>query len=65
MRKTLHELIAPLWVLLALAGSGRAALAQTPAAGTGTAELREVKSDGQKILTEAQIASFAGLRPGA
>src|SRR5882724_7362444 len=33
-------------------------------AGSGTAELREVKSDGQKILTEAQIAALTGLQTG-
>ena len=30
-----------------------------------TAELREVKSDGQKILTEGQIAALTGLKAGA
>ena len=30
-----------------------------------TAELREIKSDGQKKLTEAQIAELAGLKVGA
>jgi outer membrane protein assembly factor BamA len=30
-----------------------------------TAELREVKSDGQKKLTEAQVAELAGLKVGA
>src|SRR5215467_12694360 len=34
-------------------------------AGEGTAELREVKSEGQKSLTEAQIAGLAGLQNGA
>jgi outer membrane protein assembly factor BamA len=37
--------------------------AQNPA--SGTAELREVKSDGQKKLTEAQIAALTGLQNGA
>lgn len=32
--------------------------------GEGTAELREVRSDGQKVLTEAQIAALSGLQPG-
>ena len=34
-------------------------------AGEGTAELREVKSEGQKSLTEGQIAGLAGLQNGA
>jgi outer membrane protein assembly factor BamA len=34
-------------------------------AGSATAELREVRSDGQKKLTEAQIAALTGLQPGA
>jgi len=42
---------------------GAVALAQT--AGSGTAELREIKSDGQKKLTEAQIAEISGLKVGA
>ena len=31
----------------------------------GTAELREIRSDGQKVLTEAQIAALTGLQQGA
>ena len=31
----------------------------------GTAELREIHSDGQKVLTEAQVAALAGLQQGA
>jgi outer membrane protein assembly factor BamA len=37
---------------------------QTQATGGGTATLREVRSDGQKKLTEAQIAALAGLQTG-
>src|SRR5215510_1146842 len=33
-------------------------------AAAGTSELREVRSDGQKILTEAQIAAISGLETG-
>jgi outer membrane protein insertion porin family len=33
--------------------------------GSGTAELREVKSDGQKKLTEGQIAGLTGLQTGS
>lgn len=33
--------------------------------GGGTAELHEVKSEGQKTLTEAQIASLSGLKSGS
>jgi hypothetical protein len=40
-----------------------AAEAQT--AGEGTAALREIRSDGQKVLTEAQIAAMTGLQTGA
>src|SRR5258707_2830690 len=38
---------------------------QVPRAVAQTAELREVNSDGQKKLTEAQIAELAGLKVGA
>jgi outer membrane protein assembly factor BamA len=41
-----------------------AALATAQTAGSGTAELREVKSDGQKKLTEGQIAGLTGLQTG-
>jgi len=44
--------------------SCEAPLATAQTAGSGTAELREVKSDGQKILTEAQIAALTGLQTG-
>jgi hypothetical protein len=33
--------------------------------GSGTAELREVRSDGQKKLTEGQIAALTGLQTGS
>ena len=33
--------------------------------GSGTAELREVRSEGQKKLTEAQIAALTGLQTGS
>jgi len=38
---------------------------QPQAAGSGTAELLEVRSDGQKKLTEAQIAALTGLQSRA
>ncbi len=41
-----------------------APLATAQTAGSGTAELREVKSDGQKKLTEGQIAGLTGLQTG-
>jgi outer membrane protein assembly factor BamA len=41
---------------------GVCAVAQS--AGEGTAELREIKSDGQKKLTEAQIGALSGLQTG-
>jgi len=51
--------------VLALWGlGGVCAMAQT-AAGEGTAELREIKSDGQKVLTEEQVAGLTGLQTGA
>jgi outer membrane protein assembly factor BamA len=37
--------------------------AQAPA-GAGTTELREIHSDGQKVLTEAEIAALTGLQKG-
>jgi len=37
---------------------------QAPAA-AGAATLREIHSDGQKVLTEGQIAALTGLQPGA
>src|SRR5437868_10918915 len=40
-------------------------LTRAQTAGNGTAELREVKSEGQKKLTEAQIAALTGLQSGA
>jgi len=39
--------------------------AKGQSADAGTAELREVRSEGQKILTEAQIAAISGLQTGA
>ena len=43
--------------------AGSNAAAQSPGA-VGTAELREVRCDGQKVLSEAQIAALAGLQTG-
>src|SRR5439155_14157452 len=40
------------------------AFGQTQTGGSGTAELREVRSEGQKKLTEAQIAALTGLHTG-
>ena len=39
--------------------------AQAQTAGSGTAALKEVKSDGQKILTEGQIVALSELQVGA
>jgi outer membrane protein assembly factor BamA len=44
--------------------AGKAPLAAAQTAGNGTAELREVRSDGQKKLTEGQIAALTGLQTG-
>jgi outer membrane protein assembly factor BamA len=41
-----------------------APLATAQTAGNGTAQLREVRSDGQKKLTEGQIAALTGLQTG-
>jgi outer membrane protein assembly factor BamA len=42
-----------------------APLATAQTAGNGTAELRQVRSDGQKKLTEGQIAALTGLQTGS
>src|SRR6266403_3166174 len=49
------------FVLLNLSGP----LSHAQTEGSGTAALREVRSDGQKKLTEAQIAALTGLQVGA
>src|SRR5207244_7051403 len=49
------------FILLNLSGS----LSQAQTEGNGTAALREVRSDGQKTLAEAQIAALTGLQVGA
>jgi outer membrane protein assembly factor BamA len=54
-----------LLLLMALAGIANPAVAQTQNSDSAKAELREVRSDGQKKLTEAQIAALTGLQPGA
>src|SRR5258708_6766168 len=45
--------------------SNRAQTAGSASEGSGTAELREVESDGQKKLTEGQIAALTGLQTGS
>src|SRR5262244_321508 len=50
--------------LCALCLVSRFEMAAQSGPGEGTAELREVRSDGQKVLTEAQIAALSGLQPG-
>jgi outer membrane protein assembly factor BamA len=54
-------------MLACLTVSAAAAIAfgRTQTGGSGTAELREVRSDGQKKLTEVQIAALTGLQAGA
>jgi len=61
IRQTTQEMV--LWLAVMLAAA-RCLPAQA-SAGPGTAELREIHSDGQKVLTEAQIAELTGLQPGA
>ena len=62
MRKMFFMLIAIAAFFSVCAGAAPLATAQT--AGSGTAQLREVKSDGQKKLTEGQIAGLTGLQAG-
>src|SRR5258708_10815107 len=62
MRKMFFTLIAIAGFLSVCACEAPLATAQT--AGSGTAELREIKSDGQKKLTEGQIAGLTGLQTG-
>jgi outer membrane protein assembly factor BamA len=62
MRKMFFTLPAIAALLSVCAGKAPLAAAQT--AGNGTAELREVRSDGQKRLTEGQIAALTGLQTG-
>jgi outer membrane protein insertion porin family len=50
--------------VLVLGGLGGARAVAQSAAGEGIAELREVKCEGQKVLTEAQIAALSGLQAG-
>ncbi|HEU0370053.1 MAG TPA: hypothetical protein VFR42_12620, partial [Candidatus Acidoferrum sp.] len=50
--------------VLALGALGGACAVAQSAAGEGTAELREIRSEGQKVLTEAQIAALSGLQTG-
>jgi outer membrane protein assembly factor BamA len=52
-------------VLLFILASILSSNIRAQTAGSATAELREVRSDGQKKLTEAQIAALTGLQPGA
>lgn len=62
MRKMFFTLIASAALVSACVCEAPLATAQT--AGSGTAELREVKCDGQKKLTEGQIAGLTGLQTG-
>ena len=62
MRKMFFTLLAFAALLSICACAAPLATAQTT--GNGTAELREVRSDGQKKLTEGQIAALTGLQTG-
>jgi outer membrane protein assembly factor BamA len=62
MRKTFLRSILKSLVLLAC--SSLAPVAMSQSAESATAELREVRSDGQKKLTEAQVAALTGLKSG-
>ena len=50
--------------LLALCALGGARAVSQSTVGEGTAELREIRSEGQKVLTETQIAALSGLQTG-
>src|SRR5438876_9738691 len=63
MRNGLMTRVLFVWPFVLLNLSGSLSHAQTE--GSGTAALREVRSDGQKNLTEAQIAALTGLQVGA
>src|SRR6266481_1920286 len=62
MRKMFFTLLVSTALLFVCTCETPRATAQT--AGNGTAELRDVKSDGQTKLTEAQIAALTGLQAG-
>jgi len=67
MRKTLSIFIFSGLLLLACSLHAPVATSQTAASatpGSATAELREVRSDGQKKLTEAHVAALTGLQTG-
>src|SRR6266581_2554021 len=51
--------------LVFLAATATVSFGHAQTEGSGTAALREVRSDGQKKLTEAQIAALTGLQVGA
>jgi outer membrane protein assembly factor BamA len=55
----------PIIALLIISGVAPQTVFAQAASTEGTAELREVKSEGQKKLTEAQIATLTGLQNGA
>lgn len=50
--------------MLAFCGLGEACAVARAVAQDGTAALREIRSDGQKILTEAQITALTELQSG-
>ncbi len=55
-----------LWILASIFSTSNCAqTAGSASEGSGTAELRQVRSDGQKKLTEGQIAALTGLQAGA
>src|SRR6201984_3289188 len=68
MRKMFFTLIVIAAFLSVCTCEAPLATAQTAGSaseGSGTAELREVRSEGQKKLTEAQIAALTGLQTGS
>src|SRR5215471_4015317 len=64
MNRLLRALTGSLWASVLICLLAPHDSAQTSAS-TGTAVLREIHSDGQRVLTEAQIAALTGLQSGA
>src|SRR5215471_5550744 len=64
MNRLLRALTGSLWASVLICLLAPHDSAQTSAS-TGTAVLREIHSDGQRVLTEAQIAALTGLQTGA
>src|SRR5215472_11758072 len=64
MNRMLRALAGGWCAVVLMVGGATALAAQTAAPGAGTAALREIHCDGQKVLTESQIAALTGLQTG-